>query len=140
MTEVSISKQINVPAEMAWAKLSEFVGIEDFSPIVKSSMEGEGPGAIRTCHMPDGAVFTEELEILDGSRRILEYTILTSPLPVSDYHSRVQIEDVDEEKCQFTWSAKFNVSEESKPDMVAMFKGFYSTAIDGLESLLSVKA
>lgn len=44
MTEVIVSKQINVPAEKAWKALSSFRGIENYSPIERSETKGEGAG------------------------------------------------------------------------------------------------
>ena len=59
MTEVIVSKSIDVPANKAWEKLASFRGIEEFSPIEKSETTGQGAGATRTCYLPDGAAIHE---------------------------------------------------------------------------------
>lgn len=137
MTEVIVSKSINVSAENAWEKLSSFKGIEEFSPIEKSITVGSGEGATRTCYMPDGAAIYEVLEEVVDHRMEMQYKITEGPFPITGYVSNVKVERMGEGSCKITWGCEFESSPEVKDEMIALFEGFYNVIIDSLESLVN---
>ena len=137
MTEVIVSKSINVSAEKAWEKLSSFRGIEDFSPIERSETIGQGAGATRTCYMPDGAAIYEVLEEVEDKRMEMQYKITDGPFPIKGYVSNVKVEKTGEKNCKITWGCEFETEPDVKDEMVKLFEGFYHTIIDSLESLIA---
>ena len=136
MTEVIVSKSINVSAEKAWEKLSSFRSIEDFSPIERSETAGQGAGATRTCFMPDGAAIYELLEEVDDKGMEMQYKIIEGPFPITGYVSNVKVEKTGEGSCKITWGCEFETEPEVKDEMVKLFEGFYHTIIDSLENLI----
>ena len=136
MTEVIVSKPINVSAESAWEKLSSFRGIEEFSPIERSVTEGHGAGATRTCYLPDGAAIHEILEEVDNDRMEFQYIITEGPFPVTGYVSNVKVEKTGEGACKITWGCEFDSEPEAKDEMSKVFEGFYHVMIDNLEKLI----
>ena len=137
MTKVNVTKTIEVSAEAAWSKLSAFSGIENYSPIARSVSEGQGVGMKRSCFLPDDAEIKETLDKLDNETMDLQYSIQSGPCPVTGYVSDVSVKTVGEGKCEISWSAQFNVNEGAPVDeMEGLFKGFYVTIIDSLESLI----
>ena len=136
MTEVIVTKTINVSAEAAWEKLSSFRGIEEFSPIERSVTNGQGPGATRTCYMPDGASINEVLEEVVEQRMEMQYKITEGPFPITGYVSTIKIEGVGDEQAKITWGCEFESSPEVRQDMVSLFEGFYHTIIESLERLI----
>ena len=60
MTQVNVTKTINVTATEAWNTISSFEGIEQFSPVARSVKTGDGVGALRSCFLPDDAEIKEE--------------------------------------------------------------------------------
>lgn len=139
MTEVIVSKSINVAAEKAWEKLSSFRGIEEFSPIAKSETTGHGAGATRTCYMPDGAAISEVLEKVDEASMEMQYKITEGPFPITGYVSNVKVEKTGEGSCKITWGCEFESSEEAKDEMIKLFEGFYHVIIDSLGTLIAKK-
>lgn len=137
MTQVNVSKTINVPAAKVWEKLSSFRGIEEFSPIERSVTEGEGVGASRKCYMPDGAEISERLEKVDNSKMTLQYKIIEGPFPITDYLSTIKVKALGNKTCEVIWGAEFNVGDEAKAQMEELFGGFYNVIIDSLESLIN---
>lgn len=137
MTQLSVTKTINVPAAKVWEKVSSFRAIEDFSPIEKSVTEGEGVGATRQCYMPDGAEISERLELVDDATMTLQYKITEGPFPITDYLSTVKVKAVGDNTCEVTWGSEFNVDEEAKAQMEELFGGFYNVIIDSLEPLIN---
>jgi hypothetical protein len=136
MTEVVVSKQINVAAVKAWGNLSSFRGIENISPIEKSETVGEGQGATRTCVMPDGAEIYEVLSKVDHSVMEMQYKITEGPFPIEGYLSTVKVEATGDNSCKITWGCEFETAPEAEQDMINLFEGFYHVIIDSLESLI----
>ena len=118
MTEVVVSKQIDVQAVDAWKKLSSFRGIEEFSPIERSQTEGDGEGAKRTCFMPDGAAIYEVLNKVDDSVMEMQYAITEGPFPITGYLSTVKIAETGADSCKVTWGCEFETSGEAEDEMI----------------------
>lgn len=136
MANVNVTKAINVSANDAWSKLASFKGIEHFSPIAKSIVEGQGAGAKRTCFMPDGAEISEVLNKLDNDNMHLQYEILSGPFPITNYVSDVNVKTIDSNNCEVSWGCNFNVDAPAETEMKALFDGFYHVIIDSLEKLI----
>ena len=136
MTEVIVSKSIQVPASKAWGMLSSFKGIEAFSPIERSITQGHGAGAKRTCFMPDGAVIHEVLDSVENQEMEMQYSITEGPFPITGYVSTIKVSALDNNQCKISWGCEFESSEDVKNDMHALFEGFYNVIIDSLETLI----
>jgi hypothetical protein len=136
MTEVIVTKSINIPASIAWDMLSSFKGIEAFSPIEKSVTVGEGAGAKRTCTMPDGAVIHEVLDRVESQDMEMQYSITEGPFPITGYVSTVKVSTIDANHCKISWGCEFESSKEVEPQMIELFEGFYHVIIDSLETLV----
>jgi len=132
--QVSVKGTIQMSPADLWADISSFSGLEKVFPEVFSSttVEGEGVGAKRTLVLADGSGETkEELTKLDAENRILEYKIISSPLPISDYVGTMQItqDEENENNATLQWSSSYNVKKESADEMKKQISGFYQTGI-----------
>lgn len=136
MTEVVVSKTIQVPANKAWETLSSFRNIEAISPIERSETIGEGEGATRTCFMPDGAEIHEVLNKIENSAMEMQYEITKGPFPISGYLSDIKVEATEESSCKVTWGCEFETNEQTESAMTELFEGFYNVIIDNLESTI----
>ena len=136
MTEVVVTKRINVPASEVWSKLSSFTGIENYSPIARSVVQGEGVGATRTCYMPDDAEIHETLNKLDHESMHLEYQINSGPFPITNYVSTVDVRSLDANDTEVRWGANFEVDSENEAAMRDLFEGFYNIIIESLENVI----
>lgn len=139
MTEVIVNKTIQVPASKAWSALSSFRNIEAISPIEKSETIGEGPGATRTCYMPDGATIYEVLNKVEDATMEMQYKITEGPFPISGYVSDVKVEAIGDSSCKITWGCQFETEEANKPAMIELFEGFYNVIIDSLGTMIQNK-
>lgn len=136
MTTVNVTKTINIPAQTAWDKLASFSGIEHFSPIERSVVEGTGIGAKRSCFLPENVEIKEELTKLDNVSMTFEYVILSGPFPITNYVSTVKVSAKGNEDSEISWTANFNVGDAPVEEMKGLFSGFYNAIIDGLEALV----
>ena len=136
MNSVNVSKSINVSAEKAWAALSSFRGIENYSPIERSETQGEGAGSTRTCYLPDGAAIHESLNFVENDKMEMQYQITEGPFPVTGYVSDVKVSAIDSDSCTISWGCEFESAPEAKKEMEELFGGFYEVIIDSLEGYL----
>lgn len=136
MTTVNVTKTIYIPAQTAWDKLVSFSGIEHFSPIERSVVEGTGVGAKRSCFLPENVEIKEELTKLDNENMEFEYVILSGPFPISNYVSTVKVSAKGDEASEISWTANFVVGDVPADQMKGLFSGFYHAIIDGLEALI----
>ncbi len=136
MNTVIVSKSINASAEKAWATLSSFRGIENYSPIERSETQGEGAGATRTCYLPDGAAIHEILNFAENDKMEMQYIITEGPFPVTNYVSDVKVSAIDSDNCKVTWGCEFESTPEAKEEMEKLFGGFYEVMLESLEGYL----
>ncbi len=76
--------------EALWQKVGDFCGIGSWHPAVeKCSLSADGKQ--RTLSLKGGGTMVEALEKWDNANRTYGYKILSSPLPVTNYHSTLSV-------------------------------------------------
>ncbi|GEP06943.1 SRPBCC family protein [Methylobacterium oxalidis] len=90
--EVSKSVDVAAPPAKVWQTIRDFCGIGNWHPAVEkcepSTKEGK---AVRTLSLKGGGTIVEEQLARDDKKMDYSYTILQSPLPVSDYKSTIMV-------------------------------------------------
>ncbi|MEQ9300496.1 MAG: SRPBCC family protein [Cyclobacteriaceae bacterium] len=135
---VSVKEVINTPAAPAWEILSGFRGIEEFSPISKSQVSGEGVGAIRTCRMPDGAEIKEVLTKVDHGSMKMTYEMVNSSLPIEQYKVQLQVMAKGSDHCEIQYNSSCQINQTLEEDMMKLLQSVYTEIILGLERYLRV--
>lgn len=135
MPKVSMSTVINGPVDEVWNLLRDFNGLPKFvSAITKSTIEGSGPGAVRTLVLAGGGLpVLEKLESLDDNARILCYSIVTSPLPIDSYFATVELKELGPNKCELYWGSTFQLKGATEAEAVKIVEGVYVAAFEGLK-------
>jgi mxaD protein len=129
--------ELNASADQVWQVLRDFNGLPAFiAAIKKSTMEGEGIGALRTLTLEGGGPpIVERLETFDEQAKTLSYSIVTSPLPLSNYLSTVEAIDRGPSQCEVKWYSTFEPRGASEAEAVKVVEGVYSAAFEGLHKL-----
>lgn len=136
MTSVEVKTTIKAPADDVWQTVSDFKGLGRFlAAVAESSVDGSGVGARRTLTLQDGARLVEKLESLDEGARSLEYSIVSGPLPVENYLSRVQVKELGPGQCEVCWSSTFEPKGIPDKEAEETIKGIYAMGFDGLKKL-----
>lgn len=136
MTEIRKERTVPAPADHVWRDLRSFRGIERFlPPIERSEVDGEGAGAVRVCTMHDGGKLEERLERIDDERRELEYVIVSSPMPLENYRSTMQVLDEGPTSCTVVWRATFDAPEGAEHELETSMSDLYAAGLDGLAQL-----
>jgi hypothetical protein len=118
-----------------WTIVRDFNGLGKYVPAVtNSTLQGSGPGAVRTLTTQDGGQMAERLESLDDDARVLTYSMVGAS-PFKGYLSTMRVQEIDANRCEFAWSSTFTPQGMSEAEAKARLEGFYRLACDGLKQL-----
>ncbi len=135
MSEVSLSTHLNVKPEQVWELIGHFNALADWHPAVEKSRLEEG-GMLRKLSLVGGGEIVEKL-IPTEEEHTYEYSILSGPLPVMNYKSRIRVvEDGDGAKVE--WSSQFEPSGASESEAVAAIQGVYQAGFDNLKKMFGM--
>jgi hypothetical protein len=137
MASVKVTDRIAAGADRVWDLVRDFGGIQRFASGIESvSVQGEGPGAVRTITMPGGLALQERLEGLDEAARTLQYAIVGShPLPFDQYLATIRLSE-DGDGCQIEWSSTFAPRAGAESQAAGIVEGIYRSGIAGMKKAL----
>lgn len=113
MISVYVSSVIDAPADRVWARIRDFNALPEWHPAIADSRieDGQPPdrvGCVRHFHTRDGGLIRERLLALSDYDYTCVYSILESPMGVSDYVATLKLTPVtDGGRCFAEWSAEF---------------------------------
>lgn len=128
------AKTVDVAAspEKVWQTIGNFCGIADWHPAIASCSPGQQNGKpTRHLTLKNGATIDEEQTARSDSKMRYSYTILQSPLPVSDYHSTISVTKKGNGS-QVTWKGTFKAKGASNTDATKAIQGIYDSGLDSL--------
>ena len=136
MAQVSMKTPLGASAADVWQVMSDFNGLGKFvAAVASSTVEGSGVGSERTLTLQDGAQIVERLERFDNESMNLEYSILSGPLPVENYLSKMEVIDRGAGACEACWSSSFEPKGVSAEEAQEVIAGIYQMGFDGLKKL-----
>jgi hypothetical protein len=107
-SSLTVQQDIAAPAASVWQVIGDFARL-DWLPDTVITAEGEGVGAMRYSERPGGKV-AERLEAYDAAGMSYTYSILSGPVPFTDFLSTITVVPVGASACRVDWVAEF------KPD------------------------
>ena len=114
MIRVYTSSVVDASAEAVWALIRDFNGLPKWHPaIADSRIENGWPadriGCIRNFRLKDGGTIREQLLTLSDYEYECTYSILESPMGVSNYIATLKLTPVTDGSRTFAeWSAEFD--------------------------------
>lgn len=140
MPHVYISSVIPAPAAEVWRIIRDFNGLPDWTPFVAESrieggMAADQIGCIRNFRLKDGGVIRERLLSLSDHDLSCSYSILESPMGVSEYVATLSLTPVTETNATFAeWTADFLCAPDRADALVAQIgQGVFQTAFSALQ-------
>jgi mxaD protein len=145
---VSETVRIKAPLDKVWAAVKDFDGLSKWHPGFASDELTSGSngqvGATRKLTIKDGPVITEKLTAYDEAGHSYHYRIVESPLPITDYESRIAVHALNNGMTAVAWSGNFrrkNTSDnppeaESDAGVTKLVKGVYRGGLDNLKKML----
>jgi len=129
MAQVYTSSVIGAPAEEVWMAIRDFNGLPGWHPaIAESRIEGGAPadqvGCVRAFRLKDGGFIRERLLALSDYDFSCTYSILESPMGVTNYVATLKLTPVTDGARTFAeWSAEFDCLPEREAELVASIGG-----------------
>lgn len=124
MARVYVSSVISAPAAKVWARVRDFNGLPNWHPaIAESRIENGEPadrvGCIRAFALRNGDRLREQLLGLSDYDMFCTYSILDSPMPLTNYVATLRLTPItDQERTFIEWSADFDCAPEREAELV----------------------
>lgn len=140
MAKVYRSTVLDAPADRVWRDIRDFNGLANWHPlIVLSRIEKSQPadkvGCVRNFQLKDGARIREKLLSLSDYEYTCTYTILESPMDLSDYMATIRLFPVTEgNRCFVEWRAEFDCPSGKVAELTeAVGDGVFQAGLDALK-------
>ncbi|RBI84973.1 SRPBCC family protein [Rhodosalinus halophilus] len=124
MPRVYISSVIDAPAARVWERIRDFNGLARWHPAIRDSRIENGEpsdrvGCVRDFHLQNGDRIREKLLGLSDYDMFCTYSILESPMPLTDYVATLRLTPVtDGDRTFAEWTAEFDCAEEEAEGLV----------------------
>lgn len=124
MARVYISSVIDVPAARVWERVRDFNGLPRWHPAIRDSRIENGEpadkvGCVRDFYLQNGDRIRERLLGLSDYDMFCTYSILESPMPLTDYIATLRLTPItDGDRCFAEWTAEFECEEAEEEGLV----------------------
>jgi hypothetical protein len=124
MARVYVSSIIDAPVARVWARVRDFNALPRWVPAVRESRIENGEpadkvGCVRDFYLQNGDHLREKLLGLSDYDMFCTYSILESPMPLTDYIATLRLTPVtDGDKTFAEWTAEFECAPEAAADLV----------------------
>ncbi len=143
MPSVYVSSIISAPVAKVWKVVRNFNALPNWHPLVANSrIEGgesaDRVGCIRAFRLSDGGVIREQLLALSDFDYCCIYSILESPMGVSNYVATLKLNPVtDGDRTFAEWSAEFECEAGKEAALTEQIgRGVFQAGFDALEQQL----
>lgn len=114
MPTVTISSVIDAPIDSVWARIRDYNGLPIWHPRMVESHIEDGKaatdiGCIRNFKVVSGATIREKLLAFSDANRLVSYSIVETPQPISNHKATLQLRRVtDGDRTYAEWTATFD--------------------------------
>jgi hypothetical protein len=114
MIRIYTSSVIDSSAQAVWARIRDFNALPQWHPIISDSriedrMASDQVGCVRNFHTKEGGLIRERLLALSDYDYTCVYSILESPMGVTNYIATLKLTPVtDGDRCFAEWTAEFD--------------------------------
>ena len=129
MARVYASSVINATATRVWARVRDFNGLSNWHPaIAESRIENGEPadkvGCIRNFSLRNGDRLREQLLGLSDFDMFCTYSILDSPMPLTNYVATLRLTPItDQDRTFIEWSADFDCAPDKEGELLSNIGG-----------------
>ncbi len=138
--EVSASDVINAAPARVWDVIRDFNALPNWHPLVAESRIEQGldpaqVGAVRSFVLKDGGKIREQLLALSDYDYRFTYSIISSPMAVSNYVATIQLLPVTAgDRCYAEWSCTFDCPESESESLAELIgNGVFQAGLDALK-------
>ncbi|SDR99261.1 SRPBCC family protein [Bradyrhizobium canariense] len=121
----NVTMTSSMSTDALWKKVGDFCGIAAWHPAIEKCVLS-ADGKQRTLSLKGGGTIVEALENWDNANRSYTYTILSSPLPVANYHSTISVAG-DPKGSALKWMGTYDAKDASDADAKKVIDGIYES-------------
>ena len=124
MARVFVSSVISAPAAKVWERVRDFNGLPRWHPGIRESrIENAEPsdkiGCVRDFRLQNGDRIREKLLGLSDYDMFCTYSILESPMPLTNYVATLRLTPItDGDRTFVEWTAEFDCAPDAADDLV----------------------
>ena len=125
MARVYTSTVIGAGAGRVWERVRDFNALPRWHPKIRDSriedaLPSDKVGGIRNFNLQNGDTIREQLLGLSDYDMFCTYSILESPMPLTDYIATLRLTPItDGDRCFAEWSAEFECDPAAEDDLVS---------------------
>jgi Polyketide cyclase / dehydrase and lipid transport len=146
VVRVYTSSVIDAGADAVWNVVRDFNGLSRWHPLItdsriENSQAADKVGCIREIRLRDGARIREQLLTLSDFDYQCTYSILESPMPMTNYIATLKITPITDGNRSFAeWSAEFDCDEAQERDLAETIgQGVFQGGFDALKQRFARK-
>lgn len=132
---ISVTETTPVTAtpDKVWEAIGDFCGIAQWHPAVEGcTLVESGPKPVRRLQLKGGGEIVEQQTGRDEATMTYSYTILESPLPVSNYISTLKVAPSGSAGSTITWTGDFQAKGASDAEAKTVIDGIYVKGLAGI--------
>ena len=140
MVKVYTSSVIDAPADRVWAAIRDFNALPNWHPVIKDSrieggLHADRVGCIRNFNLKDGGNIREQLLTLSDFDYSYTYSLLESPLGVSNYTATLKLTPITDGNRSFAeWTAEFDCEPPKARELAELIgNGVFQGGFDALK-------
>ena len=124
MARVYVSSVIDAPVARVWERVRDFNALPRWHPAIRDSRIENGEpsdrvGCVRDFHLQNGDRIREQLLGLSDYDYFCTYSILESPMALTDYVATLRLTPVtDGDRTFAEWTAEFDCAPDAAEDLV----------------------
>jgi len=134
VANIEMKTDLNVTPDEVWKLIGGFNALPDWHPAIEKS-ELEEEGSMRRLSLAGGGTIVEKLVRLDDNERVYSYSIIDSPLPVTNYVSTICVKDDGEGNATVEWSSEFEAEGAAENEAMDVIAGIYQAGFDNLKKM-----
>ena len=131
---LTVKKKIEIGAspDKVWSSVGDFCGIAAWHPAVAKCELSDKDGKVyRTLTLKGGGTIVERQNSRNDAKRMYSYSIIESPLPVTDYASTIRVKG-SSKTSTVTWEGRFKAKGASKEKAIEVVSGIYEAGLKGI--------
>lgn len=140
MIRIYTSSVIDAPADTVWGAIRDFNGLPNWHPLIVDSRIENGfasdkVGCVRNFRLRDGGQLREQLLSLSDFEYQCTYSIIESPMPLTNYVATLKLTPVTDGNRTFAeWSAEFDCDEAEERKLAEdIGQGVFQVGFDSLK-------
>lgn len=141
MAKIMLKTDLATSAADIWEAIGDFDAWSSWHPLAEAlDVQGEGSGALRRLRFKGlSGVVVERLEARNDRERVYSYSVVESPLPVSEYRAELKVLDNGDGTSSVEWSGFFEPKGTTEFDAVRQIQTLMQSGLDNLSRLYGIK-